>query len=232
MAYRSISSRERARQRRRSLGRFLLALLVLGALGGLGWAAYETGTQLALSRVTDLERRQRDLAQRLETSTSIAAGLRLETDEAKRALQALQARYDRDVPRGEMAELMEAMRERTSQNVPAARLLQVMRETTPLKACEGRVIRRRMQIAPAGRTGEELGLLEGLVQVSANGPGSDIAKTTSVTVGRSWAPEPLRAQGLPARFDIAINNLGLKLTVEPSEVSGFVNVSLGVCGKG
>jgi hypothetical protein len=50
-------------------------------------------------------------------------------------------------------------------------------------------------------------------------------------VARAWASEPLKLTGLPAKQDVAINNIVLHLTVEPSELAGYAYATLTVCGK-
>ena len=119
------------------------------------------------------------------------------------------------------------------EGIPPARLTQVLQDATATKPCETRSTRRRFAIVPAGRPPEEVSLLDGLIQVSASTPpgATEIAKTTTVLVSRAWLAEPLKLTGLPARQDITVNNLVLRLTVEPSDVAGYATATLSGCGK-
>ena len=69
-----------------------------------------------------------------------------------------------------------------------------------------------------------------MISVSASAPGTD-PRATSILVTPAWLSEPIRLEGLPARHDILVNNLVLKLTVEASDVAGFANAVLSGCGK-
>jgi hypothetical protein len=122
-----------------------------------------------------------------------------------------------------------------SAGVPEDRIAQVLREASATRPCEGQVIRKRFVIPPAGQgAGEPVTLLDGLIQVSATGPAGpeDPNKSTQITISQAWAPQPIKLTGLPVQQTIAINNLELKLLVEPSGLRGYGAVSLTVCGKG
>jgi hypothetical protein len=229
MAIRSAFQRERSRRRRRFLGRSVLFLCAVGLLVGLAYSAYQTGTELALLRVKDLETRADTLTKDLAAANLDAARLRSELANARQANAALQRRYEADVPAGDAASLYKLVQERLAQSLPAARLAQVLRDTAATRPCEARIIRRRFAIQQGStRTEDPASLLEGLVVVTASG---DAAKTTLVQIRTAWLDEPIKLTGLPARQDIVINNVVLHLTVEPSDVAGFASASLSVCGK-
>lgn len=233
MAFTSKISRDRSRRRRQFMGRATLWLAGIGVLGGLGYSAYQTGTMLAESRVVELERNLVTLTAQLETANQDKARTLASLADARQANQALQARYDSDVPKGEIADLYATAKSRLAQGVPAPRLTQVLQDATATKPCETRTTRRRFAIVPAGRPPEEVSLLDGLIQVSASAPPgtTETAKTASVLVTRAWLPDPIKLTGLPARQDIAVNNLVLRLTVEPSDVAGYATATLSGCGK-
>ncbi len=233
MAFTSKLSRDRSRRRRQFMGRATLWLLGLGVLGGLGYSAYQTGTMLAESRVVELERSLVTLSAQLETANLEKARVLAGLAEMRQADAALQARYDADVPKGELADLLAALRGRLAQGVPAARLGQVVQEAAAARPCETRLTRRRFAIVPAGRAAEEVALLDGLVQVSAFVPvgATEFGRNVTVVVTRAWVAEPLKLAGLPARQEIAVNNLVMRLTVEPSDVAGYAIATLSGCGK-
>ena len=233
MTFTSKISRDRSRRRRQFLGRATLWLLGVGMLGGLGYSAYQTGTMLAESRVGELERGVVALTGQLETANQEKARVLAGLADMRQANQALQGRYDADVPKGELAELLASAKGRLGQGVPVARLSQVLQDATVTKACETRVTRRRFAIVPAGRPAEEVSLLDGLVQVSASVPAgaAEVSKNATVSVTRAWVAEPLKLTGLPARHEIVVNNLVLRLTVEPSDVAGYATATLSGCGK-
>ena len=233
MAYGSRIRRERSLRRRRMLWRAALPLLIGLGLFGLGWSAYQSGTLLAEARVRELNRRIDDLSSQLSTSHAETERLRSGVAEAKSAVSDAQNRYDKDVPKGELANLVGVARDRLAQGVPAARLAQVLRDASVTRACDTRTTRKRFEITSGKRTADDTaGFLEGLVQVTAGVPNgaADPARTV-VTVDQAWTGEPLKITGLPAAQDIIVNNLVLHLAVEPSPLAGYALVTLSTCGK-
>jgi hypothetical protein len=230
MAYKSGIRRERARRRQRFIWRAMVWLLVAAGVGALGWSAYQTGTVLAESRVTELLGQVSTLTAERDRARTDNGRLQAALGESRQATATLQGRYDSDVPKGDMAELFGLVRDRLAQGVTAARLTQILQEAGPVRPCEGRFTRKRFAIAQPGRSEEGASLLEGLIQVTVTAQGSEL-KTASVSVARAWASEPLKLTGLPAKQDVAINNIVLHLTVEPSELAGYAYATLTVCGK-
>lgn len=68
MAYTSGPRRERSRRRRRLMWRASMWLLVAAVFVALGYTAYQTGSVLAASKVTELTGRVTDLTAQLDTS--------------------------------------------------------------------------------------------------------------------------------------------------------------------
>ncbi len=205
-------------------------LFIAGCIGALGWSAYQTGSVLAESRVTGLLGQVATLTAERDGARTDAGRFQALLSEQRAATATLQGRYDTDVPRGDLAQLFGLARDRLSGGLPAERLSQILREAAPTRSCEGRFTRRRFPIGQPGRTEEGTTLLEGLIQVAVTAPGTDL-KAATVTVGRTWAAEPLKLTGLPAKQDIAINNLVLHLVVEPADLAGYAFATLSLCGK-
>jgi hypothetical protein len=233
MAYGSRIRRERSLRRRRLLWRGSLPLLIALGLFGLGYSAYQSGTILAEARVRELSRRIDDISGQLTSSHADNERLQSAVAEANRAAQDTQSRYDRDVPKGELASLLGTVRDRLAQGVPASRLTQVLRDASAMRVCETRATRKRFEITTGKRSPDDTaGLLEGLVQVSAATTNAADPARTVITVDPAWASEPLKMTGLPAHQDIIVNNLLLRLTVEPSPLAGYATVTLSTCGRG
>ena len=232
MAYGSRIRRERSQRRRRLLWRATLPLLIAVALVVLGYSAYQSGTILAEARVRELSRRIDDLSGQLASSRAGNELLQAEVAEAKRAVQDVQSRYDNDVPKGELADLVGVARDRLARGVPAPRLAQVLRDASAARACDTRAARKRFEVTTGKRTPDDTAsLLDGLVQVTAALPsGGDPARTV-VTIDPAWASEPLKLTGLPTHQDIVVNNLTLHIVVEPSPLAGYAMVTLSTCGR-
>ncbi len=216
------------------MARAFVWLLVAAGIAALGWSAYQTGTVLAESRVTELTARVSELTAQRDGARTDNGRLQAALAEQRQAIATLQTRYDADVPKGDLAQLFALTRDRLAQNVPADRLAQLLREAAPVRPCDTRIVRKRFAIQAAGRPEEAASLLEGMIQVTATIPtaGADPARSAVIAVSRAWAAEPLKLTGLPAKQDIAVNNVVLHLTVEASDVAGFASASLSSCGRG
>ncbi len=235
MAFKSGLSRERSRRRRKFVWRSMLWLAAVAGFGAIGYSSYQAGILLARQEVSGLESDVASLTRQLATVKGENDRLRTDLVQTRQAADALKKRYDADVPAGGLAKLVDLLRERLAGGVPDDRIAQVLREAAPVRACEGRVVRKRFAIQTAGVGVEEpVALLDGLILVSASAPAGpeDPAKTAQVTITQSWVPQPIRVTGLPVQQSITINNLELKLLVEPSGMRGYGAVSLSVCGKG
>ncbi len=232
MAYGSRFRRERSLRRRRLLWRVTLPVLIGFGLFGLGYSAYQSGTMLAEARVRELSRRIDDLSSQLSASHADNEGLQSGVADAKRALQELQGRYDKDVPSGELADLVAAARGRLAQGLPAARLAQVLREASATHDCNTHATRKRFEITTGKHTADDAAaFLEGLLQVTAATTNAADPARTVVTVDPVWASEPLKLTGMPAHQNLVVNNLVLHLDVEASPLAGYATVTLSTCGR-
>ncbi len=235
MAYRSGLSRERGRRRRRVLWRGMLWLAVAAVLGAIGYSSYRTGSTLARLEVTTAEENVARLTAELGNLRSENDRLRTDLAQTRQNADTLRRRYDADVPKGGLAEVLGLARDRLAAGVPQDRIAQVLREAEAMQPCESRVSRKRFAMQTTGQGPDQVvSLLDGLIQVTVSVPAGaeDPTKAATVTITRAWASQPIKATGLPVRQSIAINNVELKLTVEVSEMRGYGAVSLSTCGKG
>ena len=97
----------RKRQRRWAMIKWLL---ILAALGAAFYFAYETARQLARIEVERLEDRVVTLENRLQESAEEKRALRNELEATQEKLAQWRQRYEEEVPEGEPAELLEAVR--------------------------------------------------------------------------------------------------------------------------
>jgi regulator of replication initiation timing len=235
MAYRSGFSRQRSRRRRQLLSRFALWLLGAGVFVGIGYSSYRSGVVLARMELQGLEDDIVRLTSQVEALRVENDRLRTDLSQARQTADGVKRRYETDVPSGGLASLVGLLRDRMGAGVKEERLSQILRDAENTRPCEGRFVRKRFAIYTGGPGAEEsVGLLEGLVQVSASAPSSadDPAKAATVTIQRAWSAQPVKLTGLPVRHTIALNNAELKLVLEPSELRGYGNVTLSLCGRG
>jgi hypothetical protein len=235
MAIRSGVRRERARRRRQLLLRLTVWLFAAGVFVAIGYSSYLTGRALAKREVVAQREEIDRLQSKVDADKSATEQLRADLTEAREATAALQRRYDADVPKGGLAALVAILRQKQGIGIKDDRIAQVLRQIDAPRPCIDKVTRRRFPIdTKAPGPDGAVSFLDGLVQVSASMPaGADgTAKSATVTISRAWAAEPIRLTGLPTQQVITIYNTDLNLVVEPSDLRGFAQASLSLCGKG
>lgn len=231
----SIGSR-RSRERRRRTGQLVLRLakwlFMLAIFVGLGFWSYQSGLDLARSEVTVLEQRLERLS--ADTRTTYARNTQLEGElrQAREDMVALQRRYERDVPKGEAAQLFALAQARIAAGVSRERIEQIMRDAGPVRRCEGRATSRRFAVAYGPRAPENAGieLLDGLVHVMmrSDNQGDDLTRSATVVV-TVFGQEPVTLTGLPQRVAVTLGNAELTLNVS-SEIRGFGTAAISTCG--
>jgi hypothetical protein len=217
------------------LARAALWLTAAGIFVGIGYSSYQGGSMLARSEVTALEGDVRRLTAELENLRMENDRLQTDLSRSRQGADALKRRYDADVPSGGLASLLTVLRDRRTAGVRDERLAQVLRDAENTRPCEARFTRKRFAIQTGSQGNEEgISLLEGLIQVSATAPGAtdDLAKSTVVTINRAWTSQPIKVTGMPVRQPIQINNIEMKLVVEPSDLRGYATATLSLCGRG
>ena len=234
MAIRSGVSRERARRRRQFLFRLTLWLFAAGVFVAIGYSSYLTGSALAEREVAAQRAEIDRLQAQVDADKSTNEHLQADLAQARQATIALQQRYDADVPKGGLAALVTILRQKQGTGIKDDRIAQVLREIDAPHPCSEKVTRRRFPITTkAPGPDDVVSFLDGLVQVSALMPaGADgPTKAATVTISRAWAAEPIKVTGLPVQQVITIYNTELNLVVEPSDLRGFAQASLSICGR-
>jgi hypothetical protein len=234
MAIRSSASRDRARRRRQFLFRITLWLLAAGVFVALGYSSYRTGSVLAEREVIAQRAEINHLQAELEADKSTKEQVRTDLAQARQATIVLQQRYDADVPKGGLAALVTILRQKQGTGIKDERIAHVLSEIDAPHPCSEKVTRRRLPITTKAPGPDDIvSFLDGLVQVSALMPvgTDDLTKAATVTISRAWAAEPIKVTGLPVQQVITIYNTELKLLVEPSDLRGFAQASLSLCGR-
>ena len=227
-----------SREKRRRRGQFMLRLakwlLVFGILSALGVTAYQSGLELARTEVDRLQSRLDTQGSELRDVRLRNAQLEADLRQAREATQALQRRYEQDVPQGDAAALFSLAQQRIGAGIPRQRIEQVLRDAAPVRRCEGRGTSRRFAIAYGARVPDTagIGLLEGLVRVvvAAPSPAEDLASAATVVVTVA-GQDPVTLTGLPQRHPVVLGNAELALEVVPSGVRGFASAALTECER-
>ena len=147
--------RQARRRRRAAIARWTGALVVVA---GLVTLAFMTGSSISEQRVARLETRMAELRTEEEALRRAAAAhesarvsLTASREEAVRRLRALQARYDRDAPRGELRELHRRMVGLIDSGVPHERIAALLSHAEARPQCRDGPVTRRF-ILPVSAT--------------------------------------------------------------------------------
>ena len=169
-------------------------VLLLAALLAVGVFAYETGatrTQYRLERMEErLKAQDADIA-RLEAEKAELDRRRLAAVQSE---QALQARYDRDVPTGERKALLEMLLERIDAGLEEARIAFLLREADPEPVCDPEPLTRRFVLATPLHDGANASAQFAQGAITVTGEGA--AELTEAGLPHAWfdpaAPVTLR----------------------------------------
>ncbi|MBS0640413.1 MAG: hypothetical protein U1E70_06765 [Acetobacteraceae bacterium] len=230
--------RNRGRSGKRLRVFFVLFVLIGGAgtLYAIGRAAYLTGETLAAWQVRSLEAERDKLTATLAATQAQRDTLQSRLNEANDSLAAMKRRYERDVPAGAAAELYGLLRDRMAAGLTIDRLRTAIQGAEPVRACEGRSVRKRIAVQPAAaKPVEPVLFLDGLVGVTATATGSatgasdNSVQSASVSLYAAWMDKPVVLGALPVKHDVLLNNTTLRLVVEPGDLRGYVNATLSSC---
>jgi hypothetical protein len=209
-------------------------LFAAGVFVAIGYSSYLTGSALAERQVGAQRVEIARLQAQVDGGISANEHLQADLAQARQATIALQRRYDEDVPQGGLAALVTILRKKQGIGINDDRIAKILREIDAPHPCSEKVTRRRLPIAAKTPGPDDVvSFLDGLVQVSvimpagADGP----TRAATVTISRAWAAEPIKVTGLPVQQVITIYNTELNLLVEPSDLRGFAQASLSICGR-
>jgi cell division protein FtsB len=133
----------RRRRRRRlysRLARVLFAVLVVMGVGGYG---YQVGVSANQARIQKLEA---DLTRFQQNNLDLRDQLALNTqrsDEVDRALEELRQRYSENVPKGELATLVDRVQAQLQAGVDPARLAFLIEAAASPPSCDGEPVTKR-----------------------------------------------------------------------------------------
>jgi len=170
-----LTESQRARKRRRRWA-VVKWLIILAALVGAGAFAYATGSKLARIEVRELEQQVAELRSRLDEQAQENARLRRELEATEKQLATWKQRYADNVPEGEPARLLDLVRTRLDNGVPAERLEFLVETASAEPECpEGPVTKRFIVQTPlSSGAASSVSFADNLITVTAEGqPATD-----------------------------------------------------------
>lgn len=162
-----------SRTRRRRKARWAAAkwVIALALILGAGVYAYDTGSQIARTRVTDLEREIAALGQRIADLEGENARLRADQIVAQQRLEEARALYDRDVPTGQLAALVVSLQARLESGVDPERLDFLIASAANPRTCDAQPVTKRFLVRTPLYEGanDAVAFAEGAITVTAVG---------------------------------------------------------------
>lgn len=143
----------RARRARRIRWAVVKWILVLAAIGAAGVYGYGSGTTLEQRRVAALNDEIDHLSRRLEDLQAEQGSLQVALAKSNSKLAEVTARYERDVPNGPMAEILEQVRARLDAGVTLERLAFLVGAAQNERDCDGTPVEKRFLLTTPLSTG-------------------------------------------------------------------------------
>lgn len=161
----------RTRRRRKARWAVLKWVLALGLIVGAGIYAYDTGSEIAKTQITDLQREIDALTQRITTLESENARLRADQIVAQQRLEEAKARYAQDVPTGPLATLLGQLREKLDAGVEQDRLAFLIASAANPRTCDEQPVTKRFLVRTPLYQGanDSVSFAEGAIVVTAEG---------------------------------------------------------------
>ena len=228
----------RLRRRRRIRWAFVKWTIALGVILVAGIFAYQTGSSLAQLDLTRARREVVELTGQVEELRARNTDLRAKLILIERRLADAQARYEKDVPRGRMATLLQKFQDKLDAGVKLDRLEFLVESAQNPRECDAKPVTKRFLVqTPLYRgANDSVGFSGNAVTVTALGE-------TATSAGgqvEAWfdpaKPVTLRLTGLggettekrgklPLYASTVIGDYEYRYTVIAAGTRGFVQVT-------
>ncbi len=231
----SDSHARRRRQARRTLLKWLIAL---GAIVAAGVMAYETGSSLAEHELEDLKQRLAELSERLERLQRENTQLQADLILSDRRLKDAELRYERDVPKGRMAALMERIQEKLEAGAEQSRLEFLIESAAKPRSCDDKPLTKRFLVrTPISRGGNDsVSFAKNTVTITALGESAvnaegkveawfDPAQPVTVRLTRIGGATTVEKGMLPLHTSVVAGDKEYIYSIVEGKQRGFVEVT-------
>jgi hypothetical protein len=229
MARTSGFGRSRDRRGTQALLKWGTRLLVVAVWLGVGIWSYTTGAWLARHEVTALQDKVASLTAQVADLQQEHLRQQSQLDQQRKAADALQQKYNADVPSGALSNVVTQAQHKIASGVTGDRLVEALRAAANVTPCSGRVVTRRLSTVTHG-TSEVATFAEGLIQVSIKPASADSAdKQITLTIAHAGSEPTVTTSNLPVRQSLVVENSEMQLNVTASPIPGYVTVALTTC---
>jgi len=222
--------------------RVLRWLLVLAAIGVVGFVAYETGRAQNAAELDRLGAEVTELEQAVLDARAGALAARERERAARERAHAIAERYQRDVPTGERRQLLALIDRRLDEGLTADRLAFVLAEAEPRESCAEEVETKRFLLTTPVAVSREntVAFGEGRITVTGQGTPSrneegrpeawfDVSQPVSIRFLKLDGAVSLAEGVLPLAHRLVDGGREWRFQVRPHDERGFVEVTAQTC---
>jgi len=159
-------------ERRRRQRLWLQVLKIVGSLAilvGLGLFTYQIGVERQKGREAGLHEDAEQLRRQIAELQQAVAQAQQAQQAAEIKASEIEARMEREQPRGDLAQLIALLTEKLTAGVDPTRLAFVLGEIHPTRTCEGAETKRFVLSLPQQRGGSSITFAGGTITVSGEG---------------------------------------------------------------
>lgn len=208
----------------------------------LGVASYWTGSKLAVSEVTRLERKVEELEKNVTELSERNAALQTETAAARKSQAEWQARYEAEVPTGKSKELLALIEGQISKGADPERVAFLVGTAANERSCESGLQTKRFLLRTSLYAGANDSvsfannaiIVTGEGELSTNAEGKPEAWFDPAQPVKLYFVQPggkrSEASGvLPLHHSVVRGDSEYRFTVLASESQGFISVTAERC---
>jgi hypothetical protein len=227
----------RQRKRRRALMFVAKTMALAAAIGGAGYYGYVMGSDSSLEHVGRLDAEIASLNGTIEDLKRTNDQLRAAELAASLRESQWQERYRRDVPKGEIVELMKLAQQKQSEGVATDRLAFVIKAAQQRRDCDNSPLTKRFVVkTPVYRgTNNWVNFGDNLVTVTATGESAlsaedkpeawyDPSKPVQVAFNRIGGDTTTVEGVLPLHQSVVVGDVEYRFSLTAGD-RGFVNIS-------
>lgn len=225
----------RRKQRRWTVIKFFI---LLGLLGGIGWLAYGMGLQVGQGESDAMRQQLSDSREQVRELQGENGRLQSQRQDAVERAEQLEERYERDVPTGDMAQLLDLARARIEDGLDSERLTFVLESVSRERDCSGPGNSRRFLVSTpiyANENNNSATFGDGAISLSAAGEEAlnddgnpeawfDPEQPVTVTATVIGGDESEFEGELPLHFSVVESNREHRFTVQAQD-RGYVEVT-------
>jgi len=229
------------KHRQKMRNRFLLQLVVTGALVGTAYACYEFGARQEAARIGQKAIELEHVVEERDELRQQVVNLQAKQLEDAKKIEAVEAKYRADIPNDTVRTLLNTVRDKLAAGVSVERLNNILASASNPRNCRDRDTKRFiLSTALAQGTQNWAGFGNGAITVSGEGQSAisaekrpeawyDPAKPVKMKFTLIGGKVTVAEGNLPLQHSIIDDNIEYRFTISPANSRGFIEVSSSLC---